>query len=140
MRDAGSSPHGRVVLGMLVWSLLLALGSALTSTPFDSEPSADLSIDWRRATEALLAGAFVALVGGMLYMFASRTRGGPEFIVTAIGFVVIVAGAVPAISSLLRRGIPMARRTGLLVRSMRAHRTFPALTPALGAATELPGA
>ena len=55
------SPEKRVVIGMLVWLLLLALGSAFVSTPFQSEPSAGANIDY--AHVMYLHGLLIGMVG-----------------------------------------------------------------------------
>jgi len=61
LREALWSPEKRVVVGMLVWLLLLALGSAFVSTPFQSEPSAGANIDY--AHVMYLHGLLIGMVG-----------------------------------------------------------------------------
>ena len=57
----------------------------------------------RGANWALLAGTFVAFIGGMLYIFVSQARGGVSFVITTIGFAVIIIGALLAIWSVAGR-------------------------------------
>ncbi len=71
----------------------------------------------RSATWTLLAGAFVAFIGGMLYIFVNQASHGISFVVTTIGFVVIVIGAVLAIWSVVGRGQPQAATVGKLQHS-----------------------
>ena len=65
----------------------------------------------RNASWTLLGGAFVSFIGGMLYIFVSQARGGVSFVVTTIGFVVIVIGALLAIWSVVGRGETRAAST-----------------------------
>ena len=61
MRQALWSPEKRVVIGLLAWLLLLAVGSALVSTPFQSEPSAAANINY--ANVMYLHGLLIGMVG-----------------------------------------------------------------------------
>ncbi len=61
LSEALWSPEKRVVVGMLVWLLLLALGSAFVNTPFQSEPSAGANIDY--AHVMYLHGLLIGMVG-----------------------------------------------------------------------------
>ncbi len=65
----------------------------------------------RSATWTLLAGAFVSFIGGMLYIFVSQASHGVSFVITTIGFVVVVIGALLAIWSVVGRGQTQAAST-----------------------------
>ncbi len=71
----------------------------------------------RSATWTLLGGSFVAFIGGMLYIFVNQASHGISFVVTTIGFVVIVIGAVLAIWSVVGRGQPQSATVGKLQQS-----------------------
>ena len=66
----------------------------------------------RNATWTLLAGTLVSFIGGMLYIFVSQARGGISFVVTTIGFAVIIVGALLAIWSVVGRGQKQAQVAG----------------------------
>ena len=61
LRDLLWSPEKRVVVGLMVWLLLLALGSAFVSSPFQTEPSAAANINY--AHTMYLHGLLISLVG-----------------------------------------------------------------------------
>jgi hypothetical protein len=61
LRDLFWSPEKRVVIGMMVWLLLLGLGSMLVATPFQTEPAAGANIDY--AHTMYLHGLLIGMVG-----------------------------------------------------------------------------
>ena len=71
----------------------------------------------RSATWTLIAGAVVSFVGGLLYIFVNQTSHGISFVITTIGFAVIVVGTLLAIWSVTGRGQPQPARTARLQHS-----------------------
>jgi len=64
----------------------------------------------RNAHLALLTGAVVSFIGGILYVFVSQAQNGVSFVVTTIGFAVIVVGTLLALWSVSGRGEPKPAR------------------------------
>ncbi len=71
----------------------------------------------RSAAWTLLGGAFISFIGGMLYIFVDEASHGTSFVVTTIGFVVIVIGALLAIWSVVGRRQVQAASIGKIQHS-----------------------
>lgn len=77
IRDTFWSPEKRVIVGMLVWLGLLALGSSLVATPFETETSAGANIIYPHVM--YLHGLLIGMVGLLsliaMDIFGSGHRG-----------------------------------------------------------------